>query len=286
MNNTYFYYQNIQYNKKVNYFSSTKVGLCLISKKENLYIKEFIEHYRNLGYNHIFLYDNNEIDDERFEEVINDEIQNGFVSIINFRGKHKQPQFKVYIDCYEKNSKNYDWLSFFDSDEFLELKPKNIKIQQFLDNKRYNYCQNIKINWVLYTDNNKLSYENIQIQKRFTEALFNNSLNIHIKSTIRGNLSTNYWIGAINPHSGRNKYNCCSSSGNQISKNSPFNKPYDYKYAYLKHYMTKTIEEYIIKIKKGRAASKRINLKLMYNNFFNINKKTTEKLSIFKKAFN
>ena len=44
--------------------SSTKVGLCIICKEENLYIKEFIEHYKNLGYNHIFICDNNDIDGE------------------------------------------------------------------------------------------------------------------------------------------------------------------------------------------------------------------------------
>ena len=73
------------------------------------------------------------------------EIDEGFISIINYRGNHKKIQMEIYKDCYEKNNKNYDWLSFFDVDEFLELKPKGIKIQEFLDNERYKYCEDIKI---------------------------------------------------------------------------------------------------------------------------------------------
>ena len=266
---------------------TAKVGLCIICKEENLYIKEFIEHYhQNLGYNHIFIYDNNDINGENLEEIIHNYIDNGFVSIINYRGKKNKPQLRAYIDCYEKNNKSYDWLSFFDVDEFLELKPKGINIKDFLNSKRYNNCQNVKFNWLLYSDNNTLSYNNKPIQERFTTPLFNNFLNKHIKSTVRGNLSINYWKGAWNPHSGITNYNCCSPSGKQISKISPYNIPYDFKYRYLKHYRTKTIEEYINKIKRGRADDIGIKYKDKVKEFFITNKKTNKKIAIFKKEFN
>ena len=45
----------------------------MISKRENLYIQEFIDHYKNLSYDHIFIYDNNDIDGERLEDVIQKE---------------------------------------------------------------------------------------------------------------------------------------------------------------------------------------------------------------------
>ena len=86
--------------------ASIKVGLCMICKLENLYIQEFIDYYKKLGYNHIFIYDNNEINGERFEDVIQNEIDKGFVSIINYRGDKEKPQFRAFIDCYEKNNKN------------------------------------------------------------------------------------------------------------------------------------------------------------------------------------
>ena len=98
-------------------------------------------------------------------------------------------------------------------------------------------------------------------------------------------MSSNYWKGARDPHSGFNNYNCYSPSGKIISNISPFNKHYNYQYGYLKHYRTKTIEEYINKVKRGRADTE-VNYKDMAEKFFLTNKKTKEKLNIFKTEFN
>ena len=52
-----------------------KVCLCAIGKKENLYVNEYLNHYKKIGYSHIFLYDNNEIGDEsnnKLSYMVND----------------------------------------------------------------------------------------------------------------------------------------------------------------------------------------------------------------------
>lgn len=170
-----------------------------MGKEENLYAKEYVNHYKKLGYNHIFLYDNNDINGEKFEEILKEEVNEGFVSIINYRGYRGEkgklggPQLVIYYDCYEKNKNNFDWLSFFDFDEFLELKPRKISIQEFLNNKRYKFCQNIKINFLFYSDNELLYYDKRPVQQRFIFPLLNHSNNSVIKSTIRGGLKENYW---------------------------------------------------------------------------------------------
>ena len=265
--------------------TSIKVGLCVICKEENLYIKEFIEHYKNLGYNHIFIYDNNDIDGEKLEDVIQKEIDEGFISIINYRRGKRDSQIKAYIDCYRKNNKNYGWLSFFDVDEFLEIKPKGIKIQNFLDNKRYINCENVKFNWLLYSDDDKLYYENKPVQERFKTPLYSNIKNKVVKLTVKGNLPTNFWKGAYTPHFGVNNYSCCDLSGKHIPKSYKYNPHYDYIYGELKHYRTKTIEEYIKKIKKGRVSSNKQLIRKMISIFFITNKRTKEKYDIFKREF-
>ena len=58
-----------------------------------------------MSYNNIIIYDNNDIDGERFEEVIPDEINSGFVKIVNFRsyrGKKDDTQLDAYYDCYKR----------------------------------------------------------------------------------------------------------------------------------------------------------------------------------------
>ena len=216
-----------------------------------------------------------------------------FVSIINYRGYHgkrNNPQLDSYYDCYEKNNKTYDWLSFFDIDEFLVLKD-NLTIQEFLDKKIYNKCQSLKINWLIFSDNELKNYENKSLQERFkTESkyLYENK---HIKSIVRGNLSINYWYKARNTHSSsNNELFSCTSSGNRTSSIHYYHIPPDYKYAFIKHYITKTIEEWAHKVKKGLATSyfrfNKNNIQRRVNYFFRVNKKNQAKLNIFNKILN
>jgi len=279
---------NSYYNfKKIN--NKTKVCLCAIGKKENLYIKEFVTHYEKLGFEYFFLYDNNDENDERFEDIIQDEINKGFVSIINYRsyrGINNNPQLTWYYDCYEKNNKAYNWIAFFDIDEYLEIKPNNITIQDFLDNERYNKCQHIKINWIVYSDNDLLHYENKPLQERFTSKSDFYLENRHIKSIVRGNLTVNYWKVAETVHSTTLYFPACTSSG-KLTISRSFKTTPDYGNAFLKHYLTKTIEEFIEKIKKGSAYIKfDYNTKFYHKRFqyfFKVNRKTKEKVDIFNK---
>ena len=82
----YFYINNITRDFNVEF----RVCLYTLGKQENLYIREFVKHYEKYGVDQIYLYDNNEIKSEKFEEVINDYIEKGIVEIINFREKRGQ----------------------------------------------------------------------------------------------------------------------------------------------------------------------------------------------------
>ena len=255
----------------LSFSKSLKICLCVIAKNENLYVREFVEYYLNIGYNKIFIYDNNDKNGESFDEVINDYIQKGFVNIIDFgeRSSLSRPIFDAYKDCYYKNNNKYDWLSFFDMDEFLELNKKYKNIQDFLNDKIFKQCQNIKINWLLYNNENNLYYENKPLQQRITQFINDENLNKHIKSTVRGNLPENYWKNMANPHTSTSNYISCSSSGKFVQFDSPFIFPPDYSNAKLKHYYYKSFEEYCIKIKRGKCE--------LYNyitmNILSINKK-------------
>ena len=148
-----------QSNKNIN------VCLCTIGKKENKYAIEFIEYYKKYGVDKIFLYDNNEKNDERFDQILNEYIKSGFVEIIDFRGLERA-QVKEYQDCYQKTYKEYDWIIFFDMDEFIFLRNYN-NIKTFLKRKVFNKCQRIQLNWVFHTDNNLLHYDNRSLSVRF-----------------------------------------------------------------------------------------------------------------------
>ena len=142
----------------------------------------------------------------------------------------------------------------------------------------------------MFSDNDLFNYENKTLNKRFKTPVYNDPRNNVIKSTVRGNLTINYWENMNNPHTSNNDYITCSSSGKIVDSQNFYVEPPDYKLAFLKHYATKTIEEYCLKIKRGRS-----DTKLLLNNetlldkfqyFFFKNNKTKEKVLYFNNIFN
>ena len=142
-----------------------KVCLCTLGKMENIYAREFVQHYKKYDIDKIFIYDNNEISGETFDSVLADYIKNKYVEIINYRGKVKI-QIPILNDCYKKHSKEYDWFLFYDMDEFIFLKDYT-SIKCFLNEERFQTCYIIYLNWVNHLDNNKIYYSNESLFKRF-----------------------------------------------------------------------------------------------------------------------
>ena len=133
-----------------------KICLCTVGKEENRYIIEFVEHYKRYGIDKIFLYDNNNINGEIFDLILTKYITIGFLEIINKRG-YIGKQKSMFQECYEKNYKIYDWLLFFDIDEYIHLE-NHQNIKYFLINKKFDKCQSIYLNWIIHTDNNLIYY--------------------------------------------------------------------------------------------------------------------------------
>ena len=274
--------------------SQTKVCLCCIAKKENLYISEFVNHYKKLGYNRIYIYDNNDIDGEHFEEVIQQEINSGFTKIMNFRGyrgKRDDTQMDAYYDCYRRYNSECNWISFFDIDEFLFINPvngTNLTIQEMLDQPVYDHCESVKINWKSFSDSELLYYDNKPVTERFKQlSKFGYEFG-NVKSTIRTNIS-HYLRKAFNPHAIFSNVKGCLSDGRRKQIDF-FMFPPNYKGAVIKHYVTKTISEYCNKVKRGNAEKtfKLDPAKLgeRFHYFFMTNKKTKEKVNIFNRIFN
>lgn len=158
-----------------------KICLCTYGKKENRYIREFVEHYKKLGIDKIFLYDNNNIKGERFQEKINDYIRNKFVELINLRGVILKSIMNIYNHCYNKNKDKYDWLIYYEIDEFIFLKNYSL-LKDYLKQVKFNKCDSILLNWVHLSDNNLIYYDNRTLSIRFTERGENvkKTMNLHL----------------------------------------------------------------------------------------------------------
>lgn len=263
--------------------NTIRVGLCTVGKLENNYIKEFIIYYEKFGVDKIYLYDNNDLNGEKFEEVIYEYINNNYVKLINYRGKTRM-QLKIYDHCYKTNYKQYDWLIFIDIDEFINLKNIN-KIKNFLSQKKFNNCKSIFLNWVIHTDNNLLYYENKSIINRFPEKYTVEKYCIG-KTIIRGNIKT---YRTHSCHTLDKRIQKCNSIGKKINFKKFCRKP-DFKKYYIDHYRFKSTEEFIEKIIKGdcRFGNDNKNKLSRIRKYFKYNKITAQKIHLIenKTGFN
>lgn len=265
---------------------NVKILLCTIAKQENKYIKEFIEYYKNMKINKIIIFDNNDIDGEYLEEVLYNEKKNNFIKIVNFRGL-KHPQIKALNKCYQNYNKYFEWIAFFDIDEFLYIK-NYTNLNKFLSLPQFNKCQSIIINWKYFGDNNNLFYEPKPLKERFNKEFDIRKIEINEKyifyysagkSIIRGGLKLKW--GHF-PHYIDNNIKC-RPNGEII--NNYFSPP-QYSTAYISHYFSKSTEEFIERLKRGDVMVKpddEYYKQRIFNYYFLFNKITKEKLNLFKK---
>ena len=252
-----------------------KICICTIGKQENKYILEYIEYYKNFGVDKIYLYDNNNINGEYFNNIAFDYINQGFIKVKNWRGI-KSPQMMIYHDCYNNYYDKYDWIILNVS--LFQINKKILFIKVFLHQQKFKECQNIQLNWLLYTDNNKLYYENKSLIKRFIEkdpymnkriiSKFSNG-----KSILRGRIPN---ITIYNFHCISDKLQTCDGFG---IKRKTLQK--DYNYYYFKHYYCKSTQEFIEKLKKGDVYKISNHIKIKF--YFGYNKITFEKLNYVEK---
>ena len=139
-----------------NIIKNLKVCVCTLGKQENKYILEFVEHYKNYGVDKIYLYDNNDLNGEKFESIIGEYLENNFVEIINWRGvKGTSTYYGIMDSCYQQHYDEYDWIIFYELDEFLYLKNYH-SIKPYLAKNKFNKCDSIQLNWVHMSDKKQL----------------------------------------------------------------------------------------------------------------------------------
>lgn len=267
-----------------------KILVCCITRNENNYLKEFVKYYKTIGVDNILFYDCNFEGESPVKNVINDDfciIKDGTEFYLNHMQLHQ--------NCFNDYKDKYEWIAYFNADEFIELGQfKNIK--EFLDSDRFDDTDAIHINWRLYGDNGFVKYENKPLNERFiqpseyAEYCVNNFKgltnewpeNYYVKSICRTNKYI-YWYDALTQHTPstiNENLICRHSNGTQEYVGLTGSTCYDNE-IYLKHFQTKTIDEYLnIKMKNISNKDNADIYNLDY--FFKINGFNDEKLEYAK----
>ena len=125
-----------------------RTALVAIGRMENRYAREWVEHHHEVGFNHIYILDNNRTGEEHFEDVLQDYIDIGYVTVWNFRDKGWQAEVRIQ-PAYALMGWNYDWVAFFDFDEFLVMQ-NGESMKEMLEKATANV---VLVNWKCYGDN-------------------------------------------------------------------------------------------------------------------------------------
>lgn len=263
--------------------SDIHVALCAMAKMENNYLREWVEYHLNLGFDHIFIYDNNDKDGERCEDCLTPELLQK-VTIVDYRGRIQgdcKIQVTAYQDCYDKRLKDYDWVSFLDIDEFMTFTKHN-SVKDYLTAGVFNAFDCIKISWLCYDDNDKLHYEDKPVLERFTRPCSDKSVNQHYKLFVRTSLNG---LRIPNVHYTSYIKDVCNNYGKRVTwaKSTRFS-PVTYEWAYIRHYCTKSLEEFV-NIKKKRRSKGSSETRLSERFYWKYNKKTAEKEKLLKELF-
>lgn len=246
-----------------------KTCIIAIARLEGDYIREQVKYHLNLGFDKIFIGDNNFDEKENLDKILSDYIIMKKVEIINQKSK-KYNQFTFYNEMLynKKINEEFDWMLFIDIDEFLFLN-KHSNISDYLSQPHFNIIDVIKINWMTMTDGGHLINTGKPVLERMTTPAPNYILettsknlvvfkNQTIKSFIRTKLINKFpithVIHTIVAAENKNISNINYSYNDgmpiyDLEKNYPIWSQYtdeiNHKDAFIKHFQTKTVEEYV-----------------------------------------
>lgn len=269
-----------------------KLLLVAIVKNENRYLNEWVDYHYNLGFDKIVICDNNDIDGEV--------IKNKKVIVEDFRGKHESGyvngvlhsgiQGAAYNYCYKKYSNDYDWIAFFDIDEFLTLRD-GLQLKDFLKNT--DNISQIYISSKTYGDNNNLVYKKKPVTERFTTPVKQTGYcdNKYDFNPFKSIIKTKQKFIKILCHGSI----CCGRTINTNYETIPNYYilytliPGVYDNMYIKHYETKSTFEFFERHLNKTSATgielKHNNINNLYNKYFTYNEWTIDKFNIIKKYF-
>ena len=268
-----------------------KTAIIAIGKNEELYLDEWITYHLNLGFDGIIFLDNNDLNNnsqkeicKKYEKVVYKNKQS-IKTLFNYNSGQATLQMQCYNEAFNEFRNVFDWFLFIDIDEFLTLE-NHKNVNDFLMSFDSSINQ-IILNWKCYGDNNLVYYEPKPVMERFTKPYTNNT---KYSQNFPENEVTKCFIKSSADLIQHRVHFALLANDNTVdalgNKCSPDwrHRPIIHQNAYLKHYETKTIDEYIrrrilnkncLNTQSPATAYKRLEW------FFNANEHTPEKDNIY-----
>lgn len=233
--------------------TDAQVIVCAVLKHEELYVDEWIRYYQYLGFDFMYLYDNGNMPSAYLAGI--HQVYGNFVRVKRLSGRYKQ--MVAYSDCYENFKNKNTWAALIDVDEFMVLR-KHPSIKDFLRDVAPNGGA-VAFNWKYISSSGIKQHLPGPVVARFTYT--HQGVNQHIKTlSYLGHVSRPDQVHFTNMLPGHVKVDV---QGRVVEEGSPFhlNNTGNEHVAYLNHYHTKSLEEFLLKKRRGRADISEAKLK-------------------------
>ena len=213
-----------------------KPVIVCVAKFESDYIEEFVKYHLSIGFDTIYIYDNEDI--PTYASLLS-KYSNRIVVI---HKPNKPVQYEALRDFVVNymNNNNITHVAHIDVDEFITLK-KHTNIKDFIREYIVGNCAGIGMNWRFFGSSGHIEKTNAPLTERFTMCEVNG--NPHIKTLFNVHFFNRFnTCHAI--HIKPRYYNHRIKSTNGTIITSPFNYNIDFSVIQLNHYKCKTLPEY------------------------------------------
>jgi len=240
-----------------------KLALCLITKDENYILGEWLDHHINQGVEHFYIYDN--LSSEPVREFIKSlpyDVQSK-VTIIEWTTAKIAPQQEAYNDCLQRFGKDTKWLGFVDTDEHLHCLT-GVSLPEFLD--EYEYGAGLFVSQMIMSANGQEKMTPGLLVDRFPNRItHDHDLNYVGKIIVQPRK-----VDCMHIH------NCLPEPDEFVLQENHCRMPMSQHWVgtpsidkiVIKHYFTKSYEEWLNKIQRGRVQAEHYQ---NYTKFFDIN---------------
>jgi hypothetical protein len=232
---------------------------CLLAsaRNEGPYLLEWIAHHRSIGFDHIFLYSNDNTDGS--DELLRLLAQAGYVTWINQEiGPNILPQFRAYAHALSVLPEilDYRWTALLDIDEFFCFDvDKFASARDFLLWQERAGAEAIASPWLIFASKPSDNWYDEPCIERFP--LREKTVNHHVKSMFRSNL---FWNANCHHPNAilRQDFIFLSETGERHIGKSPENTPALARNpqainAFVAHYIFRSAPEALAKIARGRG---------------------------------
>lgn len=217
--------------------------ICCIALQEEPYIEEWIDYHLDLGFQRIYIYDN---DPKVPLKALLLPKYSGKVEIIAAKGK--RIQVEAYDHFFKTYAQQHKFAAIIDCDEFVVIHHERPHIKTLLDRCLSENDAGLCLNWRLFGSSGQQSILPGGVLDRFVRA--QKDANHHVKSIVRCKAVRRYGHPHFPVELVEGFDPLKDTHGNTVT--SPFNRNGSLELAQINHYFVKSKEEFNHKAKRGK----------------------------------